>query len=165
MDTTPRDAYGRRLCQLVAVDAVQFRRKQVQYQKEFLKRELNKAFAGFHHPCRGAEPSKLVAVATGNWGCGAYQGDPRLKCLLQLMAAAVAGRDLVYFTFGDQQLRDDLFAMYSLISEKKLTVGTLYTLLCQYGDQFGDSQSPALDLYGYLYAVLDSMDDVESSDL
>lgn len=53
-----------------------------------------------------------MAVATGNWGCGAFGGEVRLKALLQLMAAAVAERDVVYFTFGDRQLQEDLFLMH-----------------------------------------------------
>lgn len=74
------------------------------------------------------------------------------------MAAAVARRDVVYFTFGDKQLRDDVYNMYSLLIEKKVTVGNLYSMLIQYGKQIGDSRSPSLDLYGYLYALLDVID-------
>ncbi|XP_032792418.2 poly(ADP-ribose) glycohydrolase [Daphnia magna] len=154
VDNTPRDAYGRRLCQVVAIDAIPFRSKEVQYKQESIDRELRKAFAGFH--CRHGVA--LTAVATGNWGCGAFRGDPRLKCLIQLMAAAVTHRDVVYFTFGDRQLRDDLYNMYSLLKEKEVTVGTLYTMLCQYGQQIGGSRSLSLDLYGYLYALLDTLD-------
>ena len=63
----------------------------------------------------GGDPTPCgrgMAVATGNWGCGAFGGDVRLKALLQLMAAAVSGRDVVYFTFGDRQLQEDLFSMH-----------------------------------------------------
>lgn len=74
------------------------------------------------------------------------------------MAAAVTHRDVVYFTFGDKQLRDDVYSMYSLLVEKTVTVGNLYSMLCQYGKQTGDSRSPSLDLYGYLYALLDTID-------
>lgn len=42
IDSTPRDEYGRRMCKVVAIDAVPFRRKQNQYQREFILRELNK---------------------------------------------------------------------------------------------------------------------------
>ena len=121
---------------------------------------LFQAYAGFYCPQQG---SPLAAIATGNWGCGAYHGDPRLKCLLQLMAAAKAGRDVVYFTFGDRTLRDDLFDMYSLLKMKSITVGFLFKLLCQYGEQFAKCDSPSLDLYGYLYAVLDSIDSEDES--
>ena len=63
----------------------------------------------------GGDPTpcgQSMAVATGNWGCGAFGGDVRLKALLQLMAAAVAGRDVVYFTFTDRELQEDLFTMH-----------------------------------------------------
>ena len=62
-------------------------------------------------------------MATGNWGCGAFGGDPKLKFLIQLMAAAEASRDLAYFTFHDLQLRDDLFHMHSFLVEHDVTVG------------------------------------------
>jgi len=39
-------------------------------------------------------------IATGNWGCGAFQGDPHLKSLLQWIAASYAGCPcLMYYTF------------------------------------------------------------------
>lgn len=70
-----------------------------------------------------SEPS---CVATGNWGCGAFGGDPQLKSLLQLMAAAENARDVLYFTFGDDELRNDIFDMYTLLKNKEVTVGALY---------------------------------------
>lgn len=154
VDTTPRDNFGRRLCKLVAIDAVKFRKKEIQYKKDLLTRELNKAFVGYHCP----QSDMLVAVAGGNWGCGAYRGDPRLKCLLQLMAASLARRDLLYFTFGDEPLRDEVFQMYSTLTDKHVTIGSLYQILCQYGQLYGQSDSPSLDIYGYIYAILDTLD-------
>lgn len=39
-------------------------------------------------------------IATGNWGCGAFGGDPHLKSLMQWMAASYAGCPcLMYYTF------------------------------------------------------------------
>ena len=34
--------------------------------------------------------------ATGNWGCGVFGGDARLKSLLQWMASSKAGREVLY---------------------------------------------------------------------
>lgn len=65
----------------------------------------------------------LPAVATGNWGCGAFRGNPKLKVLLQLMAASVAGRAMVYFTFGDTTLRDEIAEMYSHLVQQNITIG------------------------------------------
>ena len=39
-----------------------------------------------------------------------------------MMAAAVAGRDVCYFTFDDADLRDDLHEMHSFICDKNLSV-------------------------------------------
>ena len=89
-----------------------------------------------------------------NLGCGAFGGDPQLKSLIQLMAAAengnltkkstlslgmvyliknylicfspTLGRDLLYFTFGDEDLRDKIFDTYTLLIDNSITVGMLY---------------------------------------
>lgn len=74
------------------------------------------------------------------------------------MAASVAGREIIYFTFGDQRLRDDLFNIYSLLREKSVSIGKLYQLLRRYGEQFIGSCFPNLDLYGYLFATLDALE-------
>lgn len=29
-----------------------------------------------------------VGIATGNWGCGIFGGDPQIKCMIQWMAAS-----------------------------------------------------------------------------
>ena len=47
----------------------------------------------------------------------------RLKCLLQLMAAAQAKRDVVYFTFGDEILQKDISRLYSALLASNCTVG------------------------------------------
>jgi poly(ADP-ribose) glycohydrolase len=72
----------------------------------------------------------LAGVASGNWGCGAYRGDAKLKTLLQLMAASQAGRHLAYFTFGDTKLQDQVFHMYTFLTDKQVSVGKcLYILI------------------------------------
>jgi poly(ADP-ribose) glycohydrolase len=42
-----------------------------------VKRELIKAYAGFH--TEGKTTDHAYPVATGNWGCGAFNGDRQLK--------------------------------------------------------------------------------------
>lgn len=39
------------------------------------------------------------------------------------MAAAEAGRDMAYFTFGDAQLMRDVYEIHSFLTEKHVTVG------------------------------------------
>ena len=79
-----------------------------------------KAYAGFYAPTPSAFRN---AIATGNWGCGVFKGDPRLKSLLQLIAATEAGRDVLYFSFKDVDLCNDIYNMYMLLTKKKMSVG------------------------------------------
>ena len=48
---------------------------------------------------------------------------PRLKSLLQLMAASHAGRDVVYFTFGDRIFQRDLCTLLRQLVQNKISVG------------------------------------------
>ena len=74
---------------------------------------------------------ELCAIATGNWGCGAFGGDPQLKSIIQLLAAGEIGRDLAYFTFGDTLLRDSMADMWEFISNNAITVG-MYRVFYSY---------------------------------
>lgn len=79
------------------------------------------AYVGF---CAKDMPTEnLCAVATGNWGCGAFRGNPKLKVLLQLISAAVAKRSVVYYTFGDTELRDSVADMYWYLVGQNVTIG------------------------------------------
>lgn len=69
------------------------------------------------------EKENLAPVATGNWGCGAFQGSTSLKALLQLMACAAAGRNLVYYTFGDEDFRDKFYNIYIFLASKNIRIG------------------------------------------
>ncbi|KAK3865460.1 hypothetical protein Pcinc_028936 [Petrolisthes cinctipes] len=153
-DTTPRDLWGRRLCQVTAIDALHFTKQpQIQYRESFIKRELNKAYAGFR--VLDKSTGAPIAVATGNWGCGAFRGNPRLKALIQLAACAYVGRDLAYFTFGDEKLRDDLVTMYIFLKENNVTVGALVQVLNQHGARgWGDGS----DFFQYIYHSLRAYD-------
>uniref|UniRef100_A0A8C4ZZK0 poly(ADP-ribose) glycohydrolase n=1 Tax=Gadus morhua TaxID=8049 RepID=A0A8C4ZZK0_GADMO len=124
-DETPRDDWQRRCTEIVALDAIKYRNFLEQFQPEKMSRELNKAYCGFFRP--GANRKQLSAVATGNWGCGAFGGDTRLKALIQLMAAAEAGRDMAYFTFRDAQLMRDVHEMHTFLTERQTTVGRTHT--------------------------------------
>ena len=131
-DTTEQDASRRRRTSVVAMDALRFsgfKDPEVQFDSVKLDRELNKAFVAFQK--HGEE--RMAAVATGNWGCGAFGGDVRLKLVLQLLAASEAGRDVAYFTFGDRELVEEGAELYQSLQEAKMTVGRLYKMVRGYG--------------------------------
>jgi poly(ADP-ribose) glycohydrolase len=72
-----RDIWGRKWCHLVAMDAIFFRDKSSQYQMKNVERELLKAYTSFRPLGHG--PDHEFGIATGNWGCGAFNGDRQLK--------------------------------------------------------------------------------------
>ncbi|NWX96132.1 PARG glycohydrolase, partial [Nothoprocta ornata] len=168
-DKTPRDEWQRRYTEIVAIDAFHFRRFLDQFGPEKIRRELNKAsnfllqstaYCGFWRAA--APPQHLAAVATGNWGCGAFGGDPRLKALIQILAAAETGRDVVYFTFGDVELMRDIYSMHTFLCEKGQTVGDVYRLLLRYYNEECRSCStsgPEVKLYSFIYSTVESYAD------
>ncbi|XP_044733397.1 poly(ADP-ribose) glycohydrolase-like [Chrysoperla carnea] len=125
-DTTPRDIFRRRKSYLVAIDATSFSRATDQYNISRILRELNKAYVGYY---TSTQNKPIPAVATGNWGCGAFRGDPYLKALLQIMACRLAGRDIVYYTFGNTSLRDELYSLFTALTENNITIGKLNRII------------------------------------
>lgn len=147
VDETPRDDSYRRMTSIVAIDALYFRQPSLQFKIDNIIRELNKAYVGFV----GSDIYKnnLSAIATGNWGCGAFRGNPKLKVLIQLMAAAVADRPMVYFTFGDIKLRDDVAAMYAHLVQHDIDIARLYSMISEYHQESASSDHS--DFYCFLY--------------
>lgn len=41
------------------------------------------------------------------------------------MACRLAGRDIVYYTFGNTSLRDDLCSLFTALTENNITIGKL----------------------------------------
>ena len=82
---------------------------------------LSQAYVGFNGDISNME--NMPAVATGNWGCGIFKGDPKLKVLLQMMAAGVSRRSVVYFTFRNEKLRDSISQMYSHLVQRDVNIG------------------------------------------
>ncbi|NXB52614.1 PARG glycohydrolase, partial [Leucopsar rothschildi] len=174
-DKTPRDEWQRRYTEIVAIDAFHFRRFLDQFGPEKIRRELNKAsclsnpsltlvhmqaYCGFSRP--NVSPQHLSAIATGNWGCGAFGGDSRLKALIQILAAAEAGRDIVYFTFGDVELMRDIYSMHTFLCEKGQTIGDIYRLLLRYYNEQCrncSTSGPDVKLYSFIYNTVESYAD------
>eukprot|EP00768_Dysnectes_brevis_P000865 gnl/Dysnectes_brevis/1198_a1340_1484.p1 GENE.gnl/Dysnectes_brevis/1198_a1340_1484~~gnl/Dysnectes_brevis/1198_a1340_1484.p1 ORF type:complete len:492 (+),score=157.70 gnl/Dysnectes_brevis/1198_a1340_1484:160-1635(+) len=106
-----------------------------------INREVNKAYAAFQ-PTKtllpetrliGQGPGKAAAhmarlempraIATGNWGCGAFCGNLAIKYLVQLVAASFANMHMVvYSPFGHPAFESPEFlALKQMISELRFT--------------------------------------------
>ena len=78
---------------LIEIDAYRYtnQNKRLQYEFNYKNRDLQKAIIGFQNL-----DNRIDTIATGNWGCGAFNGDFKLKFLIQWYAASFCGKDLVY---------------------------------------------------------------------
>ncbi|MBN3312236.1 PARG glycohydrolase, partial [Atractosteus spatula] len=165
IDEIPRDEWQRRCTEIVAIDAWKYKQTLEQFNPEKIRRDLNKAYCGFVRP--GVKSQNLSAVATGNWGCGAFGGDTRLKALLQMMAAAETGRDVAYFTFGDKELMRDVYNLHSFLTQRNISVGTIYGLLEQYYNAVCkncETLRPDVSLYNFIYKSIDSYSESTDSE-
>lgn len=150
LDVTPVDDYNRRYTTVVAIDALYYNEPKNQFKTKNLRRELHKSFAGFSW---GQESEcSDVAIATGNWGCGAFRGDCHLKSLLQLMSAAQANRDVAYFTFGDTKLLDSIHSMHTFLKSKNITVGEVSRILIKYYACL--ETLPCVGIHDYIYDAI-----------
>ncbi|XP_027361287.1 poly(ADP-ribose) glycohydrolase 1-like isoform X2 [Abrus precatorius] len=73
-----------------------------------------------------------IGVATGNWGCGAFGGDPEVKTIIQWLAASQALRPFIaYYTFGLEALLN-LDEVAHWILTQRWTIGDLWNMLIEY---------------------------------
>lgn len=71
-------------------------------------------------------------IATGNWGCGAFGGDPHLKSLIQWMAASYAGCPaMLYYTFRNPQM-SQFQTVVSTVLERGWDVSKLMQVVRRY---------------------------------
>jgi len=108
----------------VAIDAAKYSdmAPHVQFRDKMTKRDLLKALVGF----RGAVDAMGTAtIATGCWGCGAFNGCPSVKVVIQMLAASAAGAEAVLFhAHSDPLLFESLTSLSAALENK--TVGQLY---------------------------------------
>lgn len=149
-DTTLRDRYGRRMRQIIVMDALYFsaQDKLKQYSKVNIDREILKALGAFQAESHLASATRLPAIATGNWGCGVYNGDPHLKTLIQLVAASECARAITFYTFNRATLAADFEKIKELIEERQATTGQLYQATLNFAAV--KQNNPEADLCQYL---------------
>lgn len=128
-DRTPFDVFRRRKCRVVAIDAIPFNNLFDQFDERNLRRELNKALVGFYNDNAVNDKSP---IATGLWGCGAFNGHPIRSALIQLMACRVSHRNIALYTFGDERIKDEIADIFKFLVEKDVKVGQLFNLLVNF---------------------------------
>ena len=145
-DTPFKD--GMRMTEIVAFDALKFSNKNAntQFSSKNVLRELNKAYVAFFN-----ENPKIDerSVCTGRWGSGVFNGDVHLKYVIQLMAASVAGRPMLYLTWEDEQLKHDTEQLNSLL----LAMGFTVREVMQAVENYSKKRNNGKTIYEYLKEV------------
>merc|ERR1712232_1338240 len=99
--------------------------------EKFILRELLKSYVA----CRG---DPLIpdsrSFATGNWGCGAFGGDPQLKSLIQWLAASATSRDMDYFVYGEKRMAEAQ-RVFGMLTSAGVTCGEVYGILLKAADK------------------------------
>ncbi|XP_067948574.1 mucin-4-like [Watersipora subatra] len=95
----------------------------------------------------GPTGARRQPIATGNWGSGAFNGDPQLKSLLQWAAATKAGcPKLLYYPFGDVKVAD----LHSVVQKLRgRTIGSMLLLVSTYCAMRVEKQTE-LSLFAYI---------------
>ncbi|XP_043714183.1 poly(ADP-ribose) glycohydrolase 1-like [Telopea speciosissima] len=94
---------------------------------------INKSHIGQSRQAKDSQND--IGIVTGNWGCGAFGGDPELKTTIQWLAASQAFRPFIlYCTFGEKALRN-LEQVTQWIVSHEWTVGDLWNMLSEYSSK------------------------------
>ena len=78
-------------------------------------------------------------VATGNWGCGVFNGHAQLKAVLQWLAVAEAGRPMHYYPFGNPVGAALEAATLLLPPQRPLPARLLFQALGEWSARFLDA--------------------------
>ncbi|XP_068665005.1 poly(ADP-ribose) glycohydrolase 1-like [Aristolochia californica] len=98
-------------------------------------RDMNLTENGNQEYNQASEAQENIGVATGNWGCGAFGGDPEIKSVIQWLASSQALRPFIlYYTFGERTL-SRLQEVSQWILSHEWTVGDLWNMLVEYSSQ------------------------------
>lgn len=146
----PRDDFRRKISYVVAINALSFHKRHLQFEDFALDRELNKAHAGFFHDIN--DETLPIPVCSGNWGCGVFRGYKLLKALLQLMACCENRRNLFYCTFGDTKIELQILEMFDFLSKQNISVGELRSVLTQFRENKMTDQPK--ELYSFVYNTI-----------
>nr|CDS19301.1 polyADP ribose glycohydrolase [Echinococcus granulosus] len=145
---------GRWMGAITAIDALHFSRGTSQFDGKSIRRELDKAYCGFTDLLAPHRALPNVVVS-GHWGCGVFKGDKELKCLIQMMACAQAGKSLAYCTFSDDDFAKKALQVFQVLCSSSCTVGQLWRILSTLDQSKCTTRRPSA--FGFVTEVLSKM--------
>lgn len=99
---------------IIVLDAIDYRKRiSDQYLSVNKYTELQKAINGFMGVGSGQ------CISTGNWGCGAFAGDHRIKFMIQWIAASITQNSFNYYV-DQPHIASKLKAIYNQLESKNI---------------------------------------------
>ena len=141
----PHEAGEKDLSYIVAIDALQVQNPESQFTPAAIQREVIKAAAGMSCECVVG----VKDVATGNWGCGAFGGDPEIKSLIQWVAVSAWKKEMCYFPFDNPTVHKVLPDVVALLLSKNVSCGALLHGLKEYQRKRNGKETP----YQYIMRI------------
>ncbi|KAG4089489.1 hypothetical protein H8356DRAFT_1280291 [Neocallimastix lanati (nom. inval.)] len=151
------DKWNRKSTEIVALDAGYYSssyKKYIQFSEKETKREMNKLYAGFKEN-EFSILKKGSYIATGNWGCGVFNGDIELKSLLQIIVASHVEKNIYYCSFGNIKIINGLSELISNLRKHNITTDILYKLIKAYNNEVifekvNKDSPPKITLFNYI---------------
>ena len=143
IDKTESDDFRRKKCHIVAIDAFRYDNYKEQFTEGNLIRELNKAYSGFYSQYKTNQ-----FIASGFWGCGAFNGHPIKSVLIQLMACCMNRRHLLFCTFNDEEMKVYIENLFEFLVDNNISVSRLLRLMMNFYPN-AQSKNP-LDLLQFI---------------
>ncbi|AIY60605.1 hypothetical protein [Dendrolimus punctatus cypovirus 22] len=111
---------GGKIYEVLVMDATNFNAHNApkETSKSAINREITKAFVAFSN-------ANGKTITTGNWGCGAFGGNIKVKFLEQVIAAQAANKNLIYVSVTQSE-SIIISNLYRHIMKEKLTISDIY---------------------------------------
>ncbi|ORX83320.1 hypothetical protein BCR32DRAFT_292060 [Anaeromyces robustus] len=159
------DNMNRKETEIVAIDATLFCTPGIpQYYEQFsnksVMRELNKFYAGIKEN-KYSDLEKDIYIATGNWGCGAFNGNIELKALLQVIAASVVGKNIYYCPYDKTEFADQFGLLLKKLKKLHTTTDILFNYIEEYYSKviqnLPKNSKPEVTLFNYILKNIENI--------
>ena len=159
-DTQELDSLSRIKRVFTAIDAT-YLFNEIEKVKQFTERltlrELNKASIGFAGDKNESQDTTLkMDVSTGKWGCGAFNGNPEYKFLIQWIATSYNSRNMSFYTFDTKDC-SNLEYLYNKYSGK--LIKDLYSDILEFS-QYISKKWENIDELDYGTILYDNTDSI-----
>jgi len=155
------DKWNRKSTEIVALDATHYSpslKKYIQFSTKETIKEMNKLYVGFKNN-EYSNFSEGSYIATGNWGCGAFNGDLELKAMLQVLVASVVEKNIYYCPFDKIEFADRFGLVIQNLKAHNITTDILYKLIRSYNTNVifkhvNHDSPPKISLFDYILGTL-----------